>query len=398
MHGASLPGRGERRGAGRAYGSLSNLVTAFTAVVWSRRRRRYVLRAFDRADPDAKAFLVHLGRAFITEVTLRLAPDQNVRCVSHIDIPANELFAPPGSSGRTFQSFLDQTGRVESIWFPFTESPWLKVWSVEPEKPLPSRRVSGPYNYPFSDSVPLEVAELAAAIIEGNTALTPLFCRAEHNVVRAGLPATGSADIWGPSRTTLYYIRESTLRVDEHGYAVLTKRSNVQRVLHAFAAFHERRLSELRAQGLFPINGPVEMRSCGVDHPHHAGVRGAEAPALAPTVPRRDRRGWDTAIWINVLTFAGTPGQTSYYREIEEWMRANYRGYAMLRPEWSKGWACTDEAQWDDPIAIKRLIPHSLQVGRHDDEDWNWAVRTLDRHDPHRVFSNGFLDRLLRPR
>jgi FAD/FMN-containing dehydrogenase len=395
MHGASLPAAGEQRGFGQTYGSLSNVVVSLTAVVWSRTLRRYVLRTFDRSHANAKAFLVHLGRTFITDVTMRVAPDLNMRCVSRTDIPARELFAAPGSAGRTFERFVDETGRVESIWFPFTERPWLKVWSVSPKKPRRSRHVTEPYNYPFSDHVPVQVADLAAGIIKGSTELTPLFGQTEYAVATSGLVATASADIWGPSHATHYYIRASTLRVDEQGFAILTKRRHLQRVLHEFAAFHERRLNEQRAQGKFPINGPLEMRACGLDNPADVGIAGAESPALSPTVPRRDHRRWDVAVWMNVLTFPGTPGQYQYYRELEDWMRSTYRGYATWRPEWTKGWACTDDAMWDDQPTIARRIPDHFRVGRRANENWDWAVRTLDRYDPHRVFSNDFLDRLL---
>ena len=337
MHGASLPADGEVRGRGRSFGSLANLVVSVTAVVWSRSRKRYVLRTFHRSHRDAKAFLVHLGRTFVTEVTLRVAADQNVRCVSHVDIPARELFAPPGSAGRTFESFVGESGRVESIWFPFTENPWLKVWTPAPTKPASSREVSGPYNYPFSDTIPEEVAELADEIISGNTALTPYFTRVEYEVAAAGLAATAGTDIWGASANTHYYIRASTLRVEEQGLAVLTRRRDLQRVVSEFASFHERRLNELRAEGSFPINGPLEMRSCGLDDPAHVGIRGAEAPSLAPTVPRRDRRRWDTAVWMNVLTFPGTPGQHRYYAELDEWMRSNYAATRCCAPSGRRG-------------------------------------------------------------
>jgi FAD/FMN-containing dehydrogenase len=125
-HGASLPARGEVRTEGHAYGSLSNLVLSLTAVVWDERKGAYILRTFDRADPDAKAFLTHLGRAFLTEVTLEVGRNQNLRCVSHVDIPGREIFAAPGArTERTFADFVDQAGRVEALWFPFTDNPWL---------------------------------------------------------------------------------------------------------------------------------------------------------------------------------------------------------------------------------------------------------------------------------
>jgi hypothetical protein len=93
-------GRGDGGMPGTTYGSLSNLIVSFTAVVWDAARDSYVLRTFDRADADAAVYLAHLGRAFLTEVTLRVAADRTLRCLSRVDIPAAELFAPAGAGGR----------------------------------------------------------------------------------------------------------------------------------------------------------------------------------------------------------------------------------------------------------------------------------------------------------
>ena len=41
----------------------------------------------------------------------------------------------------------------------FTDTPWLKVWTPTPSKPLLSRQVSSPYNYSFSDQVPADFEE-----------------------------------------------------------------------------------------------------------------------------------------------------------------------------------------------------------------------------------------------
>ncbi|GAA3290930.1 hypothetical protein GCM10020295_06480 [Streptomyces cinereospinus] len=164
-HGAAVPARGEQRLPGHTYGSLSNLVLSLTAVVWDEGSDAYVLRTFRRDEADCAALLTHLGRALVTEAVLRVGAGTTLRCVSRVDIPAGELFAAPGSGGRTFESFLDASGRVETIWFAFTERPWLKVWSVSPTRPLTSRRVSSPYNYPFSDSVPEPVADLVGRIV-----------------------------------------------------------------------------------------------------------------------------------------------------------------------------------------------------------------------------------------
>ena len=126
---------------------------SLTAVVWSERRRRYVLRSFDRDDPACAGLLTHLGRTLVTSVTLRAGPLRHLRCVSRTDVPAAELFAAPGSPGRTFAGFLEESGRVEAIWYPFTDAPWLKVWTVSPRRPASSRLVRAPYNYPFSDTL-----------------------------------------------------------------------------------------------------------------------------------------------------------------------------------------------------------------------------------------------------
>jgi len=109
----------------------------------------------ENADPDVKAdLLAHLGRSFVTSVTLQAGANYRLRCQSFTDVPWQELFAPPGAPGRTFERFVEESGRVEAIWFPFTQTPWLKIWSVCPEKPPTAREVHGPYNYFFSDSIP----------------------------------------------------------------------------------------------------------------------------------------------------------------------------------------------------------------------------------------------------
>jgi hypothetical protein len=49
------------------------------------------------------------------------------------------------------------------------------------------------------------------------------------------------------------------------------------------------------------------------------------------------------AVWLDLLTFPGTPYAEHFYREIEEWLFTTYSGdYALVRPEWSKGWGYTN--------------------------------------------------------
>ncbi len=393
-HGTSLPARGESRPVGQTYGSLSNQIVSLRAIVWDRDRRRYRLREFHRSERDTAAFCVHLGRAFVVAYTLRVGADRNLRCVSRLDIPSDELFAPARSSGRKFAGFVDAAGRAEAIWFPFTDRPWLKVWSVAPNKPPASRAVDAPYNYPFSDSLSREASDGLRAKVLADPASTPGFGQSEYQAVVSGLAATDSADIWGSSKNTLLYIRPTTLRLEEIGYAVLTRRRHVQRVIHDFTSFFSERVAAYRAVGRYPINGPVEIRVSGLDRPAHVEVAGAKSAPLSSLVPSRGS-GWHVAVWFNVLTFPGTDGEYEFFRELERFLLSNYRGrHGLARPEWSKVWAFKPNAAYVNRRLIERGFPRRYRRGRPRGADWDWALRTLDRYDPHRVFGNGFVDRL----
>lgn len=392
-HGTAVPAEDERRPAGHTYGSLSNLVLSLTAVVWDEDSSTYVLRTFRRDEADCAALLTHLGRALVIEVVLRVGANTNLRCVSRVDIPAGELFAAPGEDGRTFASFLAESGRVEAIWFAFTEFPWLKVWSVSPTRPLTSRRVTSPYNYPFSDNVPTLVADLAGRMVsDAAWYLAPVLGNAQYDTAALGLVTTLSADIWGPSKNTLLYLKPTTLRVTANGYAVLTTRDQVQRVVAEFTAYYRERLTEYAARGRFPVNGTVEIRVTGLDDPADVESEGARAPLLSALRPSEEHPEWDTAVWLDVLTLPGTPYAEMFLREIERFLLDTYDGgHALTRVEWSKGWAYTDEAVWSDEEVLGTVVPTSFG-----ESVWGQAAGTLDRLDPHRVFANAFLDRLFR--
>ena len=391
-HGSAVPAQGEQRLPGHTYGSLSNLVLSLTAVVWDESSGAYVLRTYDRDEADCAALLTHLGRALVTEVVLRVGANVNLRCVSRTDIPAAELFAAPGSGGRTLASYLDTSGRVEAIWFAFTERPWFKVWSVAPTRPLTSRHVTSPYNYPFSDNVPTVVADLVGRMTsDAAWYLAPVLGNAQYDVAALGLVATLSSDIWGPSKNTLLYIKPTTLRVAANGYAVLTTRAQVQRVVAEFTSFYRERLAAYAALDRFPVNGSVEIRVTGLDDPVDAELDGARAPLLSALRQSDTHPEWDTAVWLDVLTLPGTPYAEAFLRELEQFLLRTFDGeHALTRVEWSKGWAYTDEAAWSDEEVLGTTVPASLGEAA-----WGQAAGTLDRLDPHRVFGNGFLDRLL---
>jgi FAD/FMN-containing dehydrogenase len=390
-HGTAVPAAGETPLPGHTYGSLSNLVLSITAVVWDGAAGGYRLRTFDRSEPDCAALLTHLGRAFVTEVTLRVGTDQSLRCVSDLTIPANELFS--AGTGRTLASYVEQAGRVEAIWFPFTGRPWLKVWSLSPQRPLTSRPAVAPYNYPFSDNVPEPVARLAGRIVSGEPELAPAFGQAQFAATAAGLAATASADLWGPSANLLLYVRPTTMRLTANGYAVLTSRANIQRVVSEFVAAYQDLLTAYQADGRYPVNGPVEIRVTGLDQPADAGVPGARPPGLSALRPRPDHPEWTVAVWLDLLTLPASPYVDEFYRKLEEFVLTNYTGYAMVRPEWSKGWAYTDTGAWADQTVLTGTIPAAYRQGP--DPSWDATLATLNRLDPHRIFTNPFLDTLL---
>jgi FAD/FMN-containing dehydrogenase len=184
-HGTAIPNQGSAN-LDISYGSLSNQIVAFTAVVTdpSSGSNAYVAKSFQRTDTDALTFLTHLGRAFLLDVTLQLTNNYNLRCQSIMDIDSSVLFArqtgstpPPQSCG----DFLAQSGRIEIIWFPafptisWKTYPWLKVWTVSPQQPSGSKLVTGPYNYPFSDNLPPGVTDAVELMVGLAPALTPYF-------------------------------------------------------------------------------------------------------------------------------------------------------------------------------------------------------------------------------
>jgi hypothetical protein len=101
---------------------------------------------------------------------------------------------------------------------------------------------------------------------------------------------------------------------------------------------------------------------------------------------------WDTAVWLDVLTLPGTPHAEAFLRELELFLLDRYDGTdALTRVEWSKGWAYTQDAVWEDEEVLGTVVPASLGEGT-----WGQAAGILDRLDPHGVFGNAFLDRLFR--
>lgn len=393
-HGTAIPAANETPTQGQTYGSMSNNIISLTAVVWDASKKQYVLKVFERTNPESAAFLTHVGRAFITQVTLQGASNSRLRCRSYTDISNDELFAPAGSTGRTFDFYLKQSGRAEAIIFPFTNESWLKVWTVHPQIPLLSRVVLGAFNYSFSDLLPKAISDLVSQISLGAANLTPLFGNTQFKAVKTGLAATLSTDLWGWSKNTLLYIRPSTLRVTANGYAILTRRNNVQNVVNRYFNFYKQKEAEYQKRGLFPMNGPIEIRVTGLDQPSEVTISGAVAPLLSAVTPIPGRPELNVAVWVDNLCIPKTPIAAQFYQELETWIFKEFSGAdAVTRVEWSKGWAYTDSGAWENNSIMTNAIPNSLQIGQSLD-NWTTAKSIFNQYDPHRLYSSPLHDRL----
>lgn len=373
---------------------------SLTAVVWDETRQAYRLKTFKRSETETKAFLVHLGRTFITEVTLMVGPNYNLRCVSRTDIPSDELFADPATANadsRTFSRFLDKSGRIETILFPFTNFPWLKVWSICPIKPqsLLTRTVTTPYNYIVPNAIPEIASMILGDVTNSIGILNPLLGQTGSLLASAGNLATLSFDIWGKSKNLLLYVKETTARVTAISYAIITPRSNVQRVVSRLNAFYNSLLQSYASKGVYPVNGVIELRVTSLDQPNKV-VPDGESPSLSALHPVDGHPEYDTAVWFSILSFAHSPHQNEAFQTIEQFVFREFHGNeSVVRVEWSKGFAYSlNEGAWADSDVLNGVIPSTFPA-TSSLNGWNYAISVFDKYDPHRIFTNDFLDKVL---
>lgn len=387
-HGSGIPAKGEAGRAGWTFGSLSNAVVSLDAVVWDTATGRYAVTTFTRADPRTPALLCHLGRAFVTSVTLQAGASTKLRCQSTTSYSMDALCAAPGSwslfAGPTLSSLLERCGRVEIQLFPFTSTPWVKMWSLAPSWPLLSRPVSSPYNYAFADNPPTDILDLIA----GSPSQTPMLGQLMLTTTSTSLSTGMLTDLWGEPGDVQRYVRSTTLKVAEGAWAVVCRRADVQRVVSEFWSAHRSRLNRYAAAGRYPIDSVVEIRVTGTDRPSEAPGGGA-APLLSATSPVAGRPELDTVVWMSVLTTPGKAWSAPFFTEMEAWMFANYATYAVTRVEWSKDWAFTATGPWTDTTTLGARIPGSFGAA------YGTARSTLGALDPRRIYASPLLDALL---
>ena len=396
-----------------SYGSLSNQVVELTLVGTDPANpgTRYASRTLARGEATTKAVLAHLGRALVLEATLQVVDNYNLRCLSITDLPASTIFASPTASdpvpANSFADFLGRLGRVEVIWYPFSDNPWLHTWQVAPTQPSGSIAVSTPFNYPVADVVPDGLQELITSLVDGDPSLTPSVGQMAARVTANGLDGknwlgiSGSypvlRDIWGPSKNSLLYIQATTLRVTANGYAIHLRRSDVQLAVRDLVATYTAMLTTYAARGSYPVNSALELRVTALDNPATVGLAGAESPVIsALSQDATDRaNGWDVAVWFDVLTIPNTPGSDQFYAELETWLVSRFSGTAgRLLPEWSKGWAYTAAGgAWTSTDFLAHMRS-TLSDGRASSADWAWEAATLKGLDAAGLFENPFLTTL----
>ncbi len=396
-----------------SYGSLSNQVTELTVVGTdpSDPGSRYAPRVLDRANPKTKAVLTHVGRALVLEATLQVVDNYALRCLSITDVPAATVFAAPTASDpvptNSFADFLNRLGRLEIIWYPFSDNPWVHTWQVAPTQPAGSIAVSTPYNYPFADVVPDGLQRLITSLVNGDPSLTPTVGQMASRVTANGLDGRNwagiadsypvSRDIWGPSKNSLLYIQDTTLRVTANGYAIHLRRSDLQQAVHDVIGTYTSMLTSYAARGSYPINSALELRVTGLDDPSTVGVAGAQSPVISAL--SRDgvdqANGWEVALWFDVLTIPGTAGANQFYAELETWLVGRFTGSAgRVLPEWSKGWAYTAaQGPWTSGDFLTH-VRSTLTEGRSSADDWAWESTTLKGMDAAGLFTNPFLSTL----
>jgi hypothetical protein len=446
--------------------------------VWDEAAQRYTEKAFSDAAGDLAPFMTNFGRTVITELSIRVEKNYNMRCQTTFDTPSSVLFARPletrNDDGTTavqnpegsYAWHLDRCGRVECISFPFAKVPWLKCWSECPVKPEASKHVTAPLNYPFSaastvvsdvckivtgapltdeahrrhfaeNMVPASkpatrrtlsgmarhalqdvtkvaaeyTAAVAAPLVRGILGYVgsprlcaPLSLIGRANVMR-GYNQLAVSDIWGTSRCTLLYVSAELPRITANGYAVSTRRRDLQHVLHAFDQLYESLLYMYAQLGKYPIGFPTEIRVCGKnDHSIVSGGKGVNPP-LDPLSPTADdvANGFDIVVYFNVLSMPGAPDAAEFYAELEDRLArrpteaaaTDYSYWftgdrAKLGVEWSKAWAY-DAARgpWCDAAFVARQKALFPRFGE--------MAGALAAHDAMGIFTNSWLSRFLPP-
>lgn len=383
-HGTSIASQSN---SGDFCGCLSNLIRSFKAIVFE--NGEYREKYFERSHPDAAAFLVHLGRAFITQVTMQPVPNYYLE-VRNWYPKASTLYEPvkPKQSPLSLQALAEKYGRLEVIQFPFTGNPWVKTWQQVPGLTVHPKFT--PYNNKFANIISADASKFIQNLFNEEPEYTPWLMKAFLFFGRY-LSTSGRScyAMSGLSKNLLIYVQNSTLRITALGYIMQIKRSDIQATAILYMNEYNRLLKKYQKDNKFPINAPVEIRITGIDDPALLNIPGAEPPLLAASAPMHpDRKELDTVFWVDILTMPETPYVAEFYTEMEAFMYKTWPD--NLRPEWSKGWAFNDKGGWQNLHVLHKVIPqyYAATLPR--------AKQILEKYDPKNVYTNWLINQIFK--
>lgn len=404
-HGAAIPKDGETLLPGHSWGSLSNLVLEITAVAWDKEQNEYVLKTYQRNDPEIAPLLTCLARAFITSVTIQAGPNLKIRLKSQTDLTADEVLAmPENETENSFSNLSYQHGTVDIIYYPLAPKNivWLKFWTVTPEKPENSREVFEPYQLTDGVNMTPWQADILSSTLRTFPRIVPQFNKSALDgllkLVNNEDSDTKINDLWGSAYTTTLYVQPETPRVTVAAWGVVIAREDMQRALAEWYQFFTELLAEFKSRGLYPYSGPVELRAHGLDNPEDVLVDGAVEPTLSGARPHPEHPEKDTIIWFAINNNVDQPAATEFNARLEQWFYSNYAHYGLVRPEWTKGYAYTADGEfggaWTNDEMLTKTYPETWNEGYPSDNNWDTATAQFRTMDPHGIFSNSHLDKL----
>jgi hypothetical protein len=392
-HGTSVPFEYKGKIDPAFCSCLSNLIRSFKAIVSVIHDGKVVYeeKTFHRSERESAAFLVHLGRAFITEVTMQVVPNYFLE-VHNMYPEDTELYQAPQAklSENALQSLVTRYGRLEVIHFPFTSHPWVKVW----------KRVDGftenpvhePYNYKFANCITNKTSDTIQKIFNDDPDLTPLLAKVFLLISRLSHHGSKNWVMSGLSKDLLLYVGNNTLRITALGYVVLIRKEDIQKTIYTYITKYNEMLEKYKARGQFPVNSPLEIRFTSLDDPSPLHIEGATPPLLAATAPPdpASKQEYDTVFWVDILTLPRTKGAAEFFEEMEIWMYDTWKG--ALRPEWSKGWGFDKKGGWQNPTILQKHIPEFYKNTIEE------AREILHKYDQGNLYTNRVLSQILPPK
>lgn len=437
-HGSSFAVPGA---AGGNHGTMSNSVVEMTVVAYDAASKKYALRTVKRTDGDvASALLAHQGRSLTVDVTVQVFPQQHYEVITRFDVPNTAMYAAPNEDGslpeNCFASFADANGHVSVILTQYAEAPLTRYWKRVESQPEGSRPVTTPYNYPYLDELPfgedtVDVQEAAlnvppedalgkpltswlnnhglkivadgadvTARVFGNlreffsvgSQLTPAMSRIAAHTIESGAEKTDSNHLYGPQGALFLYVRQTTMKIADYGFCIQTRRDNLQRAAHEVFTTFSTLLGRYAHEQKYPINIGMELRVGGVDAA--AAVSADAAPTWLTCASADDdeakANGWDTQLWIEVITLPNTQHNFEYCNELENLWRSNPHlsgANGRVRGEWTKLFCADKAAPWADAALLRQ--------NKATYPNWDKAVAQLDALDEKKIFSNTWLDRIL---